>query len=292
VLDLGVIRVGEAQPLHAQEISRYYEGRENDSGDYLGRAGVILAWHPSEDVLLLLNGHRLRVIDCEGGPECRAVTLAADCGRLNGHYLAFIPGRRAGLVGLLRPDEADDGHRISALGLVPLDGGPARKFALPQGFDRDRVIRSDRASLWQPVADSATFLASDRNSGRIPRSDVAHHDAAVLNGSNRMLSHGAPPLADDAERMSGKSRNRFAPVLTEACSWTSDRSAKGDSIARELWRYACPLTRFTFHRPDSICPRAEPEPTLRMPVSGARCTGAPRPQRLPPGTRPRSLRQN
>src|SRR5208283_3815673 len=29
---------------------------------------------------------------------------------------------------------------------------------------------------------------------------------------------------DDAEWMSGKSRNRLAPVLTEASSWTSDRS--------------------------------------------------------------------
>ena len=28
---------------------------------------------------------------------------------------------------------------------------------------------------------------------RIPRSDVAHRDAAVLNGSERILSRGAPP---------------------------------------------------------------------------------------------------
>src|SRR5262245_2167674 len=32
--------------------------------------------------------------------------------------------------------------------------------------------------------------------------------------------------ADDAEGMSGKSRNRLAPVLTEASSWTSDRRAR------------------------------------------------------------------
>src|SRR5262245_20074309 len=32
--------------------------------------------------------------------------------------------------------------------------------------------------------------------------------------------------ADDAEGMSGKSRNRLAPVLTEASSWTSDRRAQ------------------------------------------------------------------
>jgi hypothetical protein len=32
-------------------------------------------------------------------------------------------------------------------------------------------------------------------------------------------------VADHAEWMSGKSRNRLAPVLTEASSWPSDRSA-------------------------------------------------------------------
>jgi hypothetical protein len=32
--------------------------------------------------------------------------------------------------------------------------------------------------------------------------------------------------ADDAEWMSGKSHHRLAPILTEASSWTSDRSAQ------------------------------------------------------------------
>ena len=31
-------------------------------------------------------------------------------------------------------------------------------------------------------------------------------------------------LADDAEWMSGKSRSRLAPVLTEASSWASERT--------------------------------------------------------------------
>ena len=43
-------------------------------------------------------------------------------------------------------------------------------------------------------------------------------------------------IADDAEWMSGKSRNRLAPVLTEASSWTSDRSeiVRGDWTPLEL----------------------------------------------------------
>jgi hypothetical protein len=66
----------------------------------------------------------------------------------------------------------------------------------------------------------------ERDSGCIPRSDMAHCDAAGVNGSNRILSHGAPPPADDAEWMSGKSRARLAPILTEASSWMSDRRAQ------------------------------------------------------------------
>jgi hypothetical protein len=69
VLNLGVVKVGETEPLHAEEISRYYVGRENYSGDYLGRAGVILAWHPTDDILLFLNGHRLRVKTARAVPS-------------------------------------------------------------------------------------------------------------------------------------------------------------------------------------------------------------------------------
>lgn len=174
-LDFGVVKVGQTRPLHAEEISRFYEGHETYSGDYLGRAGVIFAWHPTEDVVLFLNGHRLRMIDCAAGPEPRVATLASDWGKLSGDYLAFVPGRRAAIVGLLAPDEADDGRRISALGFVPLDGGPARKIPLPEGFDRGQVIRSDGVSLWQPVAGSATFLTDDRDASRtrIRRLDLA-----------------------------------------------------------------------------------------------------------------------
>lgn len=182
VLDLGIVAVGETQPLHVEEISRVYVGRESHSGGYLGRAGVILAWHPTEDILLFLNGQRLRMIDCSGGAEPRAVTLAADWGRLNGEDLAFVPDRRAVLVGPLPPNGSDDGHRISALGLVPLDGSPDRKFPLPEGFDRGQVIRGDGASLWQPVADSATFFHTDPDGSRtwIRRLDLASGDWTSL----------------------------------------------------------------------------------------------------------------
>ena len=56
-------------------------------------------------------------------------------------------------------------------------------------------------------------------------------------------------MADDAEWMSGKSRNRLAPVLTEASSWTSDRQEPRlrRVPGRAAWR--------TRNRRNSVCSR-------------------------------------
>ncbi len=55
---------------------------------------------------------------------------------------------------------------------------------------------------------------------------MAHCDAAGVNGSNRIRLM-ALRFADDAEWMSGKFRDRLAPVLTEMSSWISDRRTFG-----------------------------------------------------------------
>ena len=52
---------------------------------------------------------------------------------------------------------------------------------------------------------------------------MAHCDAAGVNGSNRILPHGAPQPRMMPNGCLGKSRARLAPVLTEASSWMSDR---------------------------------------------------------------------
>ena len=156
---------------------------------------MILAWHPTDDVLLFLNGHRLRILDCREGSKPRAATLAADWGRLNGDYLAFFPARRAALVGLLPDDEGGDGHRIRALGLVPLDGGAGRTYALPEGFDRGQVIRRDGVALWEPVAETATFLAGDREGERtvVRRLDLAGGGWTTLRAEPGAVEfHGMP----------------------------------------------------------------------------------------------------
>src|SRR6516225_5261054 len=62
--------------------------------------------------------------------------------------------------------------------------------------------------------------------------------------------------ADDAEGMSGKSRDRLAPVLTEASSWTSDRSAqragRSGACEREGWKVPSPLSESTPTQPSSV----------------------------------------
>lgn len=175
VLDIGVVKTGETEPLYVEEIARLYEGRESYAGGHMGRSGVVLAWHPTDDVLLFLNDNRLRRLDCTQGDKPHADGLAADWGRLSGSYLAFARGGRSVLVGLLPDGAPPDSHRLSALGLVPLDGGPPRKLTLPDGVDSGQLVRRGGGLLWEPVADTATLLTvADGGAGTaVRRVDLA-----------------------------------------------------------------------------------------------------------------------
>ncbi len=64
----------------------------------------------------------------------------------------------------------------------------------------------------------------ERDSGCIPRSDMAQCDAAGVNGSNRILSHGAPRLRMMPNGCLGSPVIVLLLILTEASSWMSDRS--------------------------------------------------------------------
>ena len=101
VLDLGVVRVGESEPLYVEEISRSYEGYESYSGDHLGRSCVILAWHPTDDVLVYLNGHQLRRLQCTEDTKPRASAARPRLGQIERR----LPGLRARQpCGARRPD--------------------------------------------------------------------------------------------------------------------------------------------------------------------------------------------
>ena len=125
VLDLGVVKVGEAEPLLVEEISRLYEGRESYSGDHLGRAGVILAWHPTEDVLLFLNGNRLRRLDCRGAAKPRADTPA--------------PGTGGGSTAITSPSPGTGTRRSSAC--CPRTRPPTAPRSPPSASSRSTAAR-------------------------------------------------------------------------------------------------------------------------------------------------------
>lgn len=195
VLDLGVVRVGETEPLHAEEIASLYEGRESYAGDQLGRSGVILAWHPARDILLFLNDNRLRRLDCTGPGAPRVETLAPDLGKLNGEYLAFAGDGAEALIGLLPSDAGPDSPRASGLGLVPLAGGAGRRFEMPPGESRGQVVRHDRTSLWEPVANSATlvFTGKDGTSTLMSRLDFSRGTWAEVRAEPATVElHGMP----------------------------------------------------------------------------------------------------
>lgn len=97
--------------------------------------------------------------------------------------MAFALGGNEVLVGLRVPGADADSRRIRGLALVPLDGGAAWTLPLPDGFDSGQVIRrGDRASLWQPVDGTATFL----DNGEGMRTLVRRVDLA--SASNRPLA--------------------------------------------------------------------------------------------------------
>jgi dipeptidyl aminopeptidase/acylaminoacyl peptidase len=166
VLDLGVVKAGAVEPVFLEAGFRYYDGYESNSVDALGRSGLIFAWHPRDDVLLFVKDNQLRRLDCGGKMKPTPSVLAADLGKLNGDYLAFTRDGRAVLVGLLPSDARTDSHVVSGLALVPLDGSAPRRWLLPEGFRSGQVIRAYGLTLWQSVADTATFLTPDAPTGR------------------------------------------------------------------------------------------------------------------------------
>jgi hypothetical protein len=75
-------------------------------------------------------------------------------------------------------------HRAAAVRSGAADA--VRGLDTPPVWDLIGVLIKTRDTRFRVEIGSGT-------GGRIPRSDVAHLDAVVLNGSDRIRSHGAPP---------------------------------------------------------------------------------------------------
>lgn len=173
--DVGIYKVGDTEPICVEKVAGIYEGYESYSLDFLGRSNVVLAWHPTEDILLLVNQGRLRRFDCRGAEPPRVATLAEELGAVSNEHLAFAPDCHSALIGISSAGSLPGGgssNALIALALAPLDGGPARKLPLPERFGGSRLVRQRSVSLWQPVANSATFLTRDGSQSLVRRLDL------------------------------------------------------------------------------------------------------------------------
>jgi hypothetical protein len=105
------------------------------------------------------------------------------------------------------------------------------------GWSSARFISTGAAVRGTPAQPGRGCPGRDRerDSGRITRSDVAHRDAAVLNGSDRIHSHGGPP------RRMTPNGCLVGPVIVVLRSWqrlahggrTEARTIRRDGRCRE-----------------------------------------------------------
>ena len=161
-LAVAVVPVGSATPTFREVIAVPYDGHEDGDGDNIGRTCVLMGWHPTRDVLLFCNDYRLRRVDCAGPGVPEAATLAPELGRLNGDYLAVDASGANAIIGLF-PDDANrrDDHRAAGLAVVPLAGGPSRRYDIAGSANRGQIIRRAGLSLWEPVPRTVTISATN-----------------------------------------------------------------------------------------------------------------------------------
>jgi hypothetical protein len=103
------------------------------------------------------------------------------------------------------------------------------------GWSSARFISTGAAVRGTPAQPGRGCPDRERDSGRITRSNVAHRDAAVLNGSDRINSLGGPP------RRMTQNGCLVGPVIVVLRSWqrlahggrTEARTIRGDGRCRE-----------------------------------------------------------
>jgi dipeptidyl aminopeptidase/acylaminoacyl peptidase len=195
VLDLGVIELDHQVPLYEAQLARMYDGYESHSGSLMGRGGAIFAWHPTEDVLFFFDDNKLQQLDFRANAKARSAHLVPDWGQVNGDYLAFSQDGKSVLVGIMAANQAADDHQIQDLGLIPLDGSAARRFALPKGMRSGQVIRSDAYALWQSIANTATLetFDADTSGSIIRRLDLTTGEWTTVHSDPQRITFASMP---------------------------------------------------------------------------------------------------
>lgn len=149
-------------------------------------------WHPTQDRLVYLNDGAAWLVEfTEAGPSTPH-RLAPELGKIGGVILYFSRDGNSLLVGL---DAKQEGRNTvpKKLGVIPLDGGKASTYALPDSarWQFLDVVRANDDVLWQPRGNEISFLARDRTSAEetVFRLDLVSGKTRAVNTGLHQLSH-------------------------------------------------------------------------------------------------------
>lgn len=149
-------------------------------------------WAPDRDRLVYLKNDAAWLVDFGKAGPAKPRRLIPELGKIGGVVLYFTRDGKSLLVGL---DAKQQGRDVvpRRLALIPLNGGKARTFALP---DPDHwqfldALRTNEDVLWQPSAHRITFLARDRDTAMegVFRIDLSDGKVSRLNEGLYQLSH-------------------------------------------------------------------------------------------------------
>lgn len=155
-------------------------------------SGIDYRWAPDQDRLVYLKDGAAWLMDFDGHGPGKPRRLAPELGKLGGVILYFSRDGQSLLVGL---DVTQEGRNTvpKRLGVIPLDGGKAKTYALPnpgrwQFLD---ALRANDDVLWQPQPNEISFLARDRNSAgeAVFRLDLASGKTRILDQGLHQLGH-------------------------------------------------------------------------------------------------------
>lgn len=143
-------------------------------------------WRPKRDQLVYLHRAGLWAMDfSETGAEA-PVRLAESFGDVAGTMLYFTRDGASAVVGVDAQGRGRN-RKPSALALIPLDGRPPVRVALPdpQRWDFIDLVRADAETLWQPDARHLTAQVRERTTG-----EQALFRLDLETGQSRLLTSG------------------------------------------------------------------------------------------------------
>lgn len=154
-----------------------------------------LAWHPLRDQLFWVQHHEVWTLDLSMRAEAPH-RIASELADVTLEHIAFTQDGQNLIVGT-RPAFINDFRDPApqAIAVVPLQGGAPRVFSLPSGLHITQTILSAKSVLWQPAADSASFICEGTKTGEttVVRVNLTSGETSILwKGSGALNIVGTP----------------------------------------------------------------------------------------------------